>query len=228
MLECGHAGSLKLGTVDLILSAMGARLDTRVLWNGPELDRLLDAGHAAVGVRVKRRLERWGWTVAVEVSYSRYGERGRIDLLAWHPATATLLVVEIKTDLVDVQDLLGSLDAKARIAPHIAADRGWHPGRTVPAIVFAEDRTVRRRLLDLDVLFDRFDVRGRAFVSWLRRPTSNVRGGMWFVAVPHDSRASRRRVRKAAPRLDIRPPGRTSAGGAPRTPRALSVTSPSR
>ena len=34
------------GPIEAILGALGARLDVRVLWNGPELERLLDAGHA--------------------------------------------------------------------------------------------------------------------------------------------------------------------------------------
>src|SRR3990170_5026427 len=114
LLECGRARRLKMGAVEGIFAALGARIDARVLWNGPELDRLLDAGHAALGARIKRRLERWGWVVRVEVSYSRYGERGRIDLLAWHPVLRVVLVVEVKTSLVDVQALLGSLDVKTR------------------------------------------------------------------------------------------------------------------
>lgn len=43
LLERGRAADLKLRTVDAILTALGARLDVRLLWNGPELDRLLDA-----------------------------------------------------------------------------------------------------------------------------------------------------------------------------------------
>ena len=184
LLECGQARRLKMSTVESILSALGARMEVRVLWNGPELDRLMDAGHAAIGARIKQRLGRWGWIVRVEVSYSRYGERGRIDLLAWHPATRTLLVVEIKTELVDVQSLLGSLDVKARLARHVAEQFGWHVGSVVPAIVFSEGRTTRRHLRKLDPLFDRFNVRAREAVSWLRRPTATPSGLMWFVTVP--------------------------------------------
>ena len=90
----------------------------------------------------------------MEVSYSRFGERGRIDLLAWHPLTRTLLVVEVKTDLVDIQGLLGSVDAKARLAVHVSRDIGWDVRSVVPAITFLEDRTVRNRLAQLDTLFD--------------------------------------------------------------------------
>ena len=188
VLERGRARELSLGTVEAILAALGARTDMRVLWNGPELDRMLDAGHAALGVAIKRRLERWHWIVRVEVSFSRYGERGRIDLLAWHPSTGYLLVIELKTDLVDVQSLLGSLDVKARLARHVAAEFGWETTAVVPAIVFTEDRRIRDRLVLVDTLFDRFPVRGRAASSWLRRPLNSPSGLLWFAAVPPEAR----------------------------------------
>jgi len=185
LVERGHGNAVRLGVVEAILSALGARVDLRVMWNGPELDRLLDAGHAALAGTVKRRLERWGWIVRVEVSYSRYGERGRIDLLAFHPV-GILLVIEIKTDLVDVQALLGSLDVKARLARHVAEQFGWEV-RHVPAIVFAEDRTVRDRLHSVETLFDRFSFRGRAAAAWLRRPVGIPSGLLWF-ATPGSAR----------------------------------------
>lgn len=198
ILERGLARLMKLGDVERIFTALGARVDIRVLWNGPELDRLLDAAHAAVGASVKRRLERWGWIVRVEVSYSRYGERGRIDILAWHAATRTLLVVEIKTDLVDVQDLLGTLDAKTRLARHVAEPFGWEVATVVPAIVFAEDRTTRYRLERVDSLFDRYAVRGRAAISWLRDPVGAPSGLLWFTGVNGlSSRSEAPRVRRS-------------------------------
>lgn len=182
-LENGRARDLRLGALEGILAAVGARVDLRVLWNGPELDRLLDAGHAALGASVKRRLERWGWLVRVEVSYSRYGERGRIDLLALHPATGALLVIEIKTELVDVQALLGSLDVKARLARDVARQLGWQVRSVVPVIVFAEDDALRRRLRRLETLFDRYPLRGRAAVTWLRRPVETPTGVLWITAL---------------------------------------------
>ena len=202
LLERGHARELSIGTVEAIIGALGGRLDLRLFWNGPELDRLLDAGHAWMGAAVKRRLERWGWIVRVEVSYNRYGERGRIDLLAWHPATGVLLVIELKTMLVDVQALLGGLDAKARLAKNEAAKFGWKVAAVVPAVVFAEDRTTRRRLIEMDALFDRYGLRGRACISWLRTPAIGPSGVMWFVRVPRNAAAvtgqQRVRSRRAA------------------------------
>ncbi|MGI8998887.1 MAG: hypothetical protein ACR2GO_04195 [Candidatus Limnocylindria bacterium] len=196
LLECGRARELPLRTIEAILNTLGARVDLRVMWNGPDLDRLLDAGHAALGASVKRRLERWGWVVRVEVSYSRYGERGRIDLLAWHPATRTLLVVELKTALVDVQALLGGLDVKARLARHVADQFGWNPRSVVPAIVFTEDRAIRKRLSQVETLSDRFKLHGRSAISWMRAPLGVPSGLLWFAspAEPMPKTSSARRV----------------------------------
>lgn len=212
---------LKLGHIEAIAGALGARLDLRVMWNGPELDRLLDAAHSAMAASVKRRLERWGWLVRVEVSYSRYGERGRIDLLAWHPSTGILLVLEIKTDLVDVQDLLGTLDAKARLARHVAQQFGWSVRAVVPGIVFAERKTTRRRLRAVETLFDRFSLRGRAAVTWLRAPDGVPSGLLWFMAsAPANAPRGSERVRGAAPGQTH--PGRALGGR--RTDRATQLS----
>lgn len=183
MLENGRARDLRLDAVERILVALGARLDIRVSWNGPGLDRLLDAGHAALGAAIKRRLEAWGWLVKVEVSYSRYGERGRIDLLALHASASILLVIELKTDLVDVQALLGSLDVKVRLARDVGRQVGWHARSVVPVIVFTEDDAVRRRVRQLDALFDRYPLRGREATGWLRRPSGIPTGLLWITAL---------------------------------------------
>jgi len=39
-----------------------------------------------------------------------YGERGVIDILCFHSPTGSLLVIELKTEIVDVQDLVGGVD----------------------------------------------------------------------------------------------------------------------
>jgi transcriptional regulator with XRE-family HTH domain len=200
LIERGKCDRLSIGTVEVVLAAVGARLDPRLTWNGTELDRLADAGHAALSASVKERLERWGWQVRVEVSFSHYGERGRIDLIAWHPMARACLVVEIKTDLVDVQALLGSMDVRARLAPQLAHRFGWDADLVVPAIVFLEDRTTRRRIRQLAGLFDRYSLLGQAAISWVRRPSRSApppTGVMWFRSLPNARvvRISGQRVR---------------------------------
>jgi transcriptional regulator with XRE-family HTH domain len=201
-LERGLARQMTVASIESMLAAVGARLDARLLWSGTELGRMLDAGHAALGTAVKQRLEHWGWIVRVEVSYNRYGERGRIDLLAWHPVSGLLLVVELKTDLVDVQALLGSLDIKARLARSVVTQFGWQVREVVPAIVFLENRTTRRRLVPLMSLFDRYELFGGAAISWLRRPSAAPRGLLWFATLSNArlTRISGQRVRPRRPK----------------------------
>ena len=54
-----------------------------------------------------------------------YGERGVIDILCFHSPTGSLLVIELKTEIVDVQDLVGGVDRKTRLAARVATERGW-------------------------------------------------------------------------------------------------------
>ena len=70
------------------------------------------------------------------------GERGVIDILAWHAATRTLLVIELKTEIVDINELMGTVDRKRRLAATVAreqdesaacADSCGHVTRSVPA-----------------------------------------------------------------------------------------------
>ena len=59
------------------------------------MERLIDEAHAEAVAAVALTLESLGWTVAVEVTYSEYGERGSIDLLALRAERRAALVVEV-------------------------------------------------------------------------------------------------------------------------------------
>jgi transcriptional regulator with XRE-family HTH domain len=113
-LERGHVGTLSLAVVERVAAALELRLDLRVRWRGGELDRLLDRDHATLGGSVLRWLAAAAWDSRPEVSFAHYGERGVIDILAWHASTGSLLVIELKTALIDMQDLIGGMD------------RAWH------------------------------------------------------------------------------------------------------
>ena len=71
--------------------------------------------------------DRHDWAAEPEVSFSIYGERGIVDILAWHPTRRSLLVIELKTEFVDINELMGSVDRKRRLARTIGRDRGWDP-----------------------------------------------------------------------------------------------------
>lgn len=135
-LERGHGRRLSGARLESILDALGARLDGRLAWRGADLDRMLDARHAQLQSGTKRRLEAWSWEVRAEVSFNRYGERGRVDLFAWHPASRSVAVIEVKTELVDAQALLGAMDVRTRLAPGIARGLGSpYPAAVVPVIL---------------------------------------------------------------------------------------------
>jgi transcriptional regulator with XRE-family HTH domain len=203
-LEAGRIGHLKVDVIRDLLEAMGARVVIDVLAGASDPRLLVDAGHADLEEYWKRRLERWGWIVRAEVSFNRYGDRGRIDLLAFHPATGALLVIEIKTVLWDLQALLGSLDVKVRNARYIAADFGWPVRQVVRVVVVAGSTTTRRVIASHEALFAEFDHRGRAAISWTRRPgDQRPRGLLILTKVPEVARgdarrAGRRRVRLSA------------------------------
>lgn len=111
-LECGGAGTLKVATLDAIMQALGASLDVVLRWEGALLDRTLDAAHAGIVEILVAHLRGCGWETRLEVSFNHYGDRGRVDVLAYHQATVTLLIIEVKTVIGDLQDALGRLDVK--------------------------------------------------------------------------------------------------------------------
>lgn len=192
--EAGRWDRLPWSTLLRVCSEAGLRLSPDGRWRGGELARLLDAAHAALQDRLKRRLEAIGWVAAAEVTYSRYGERGSVDLLAWHPPTGLLLVVEVKSSIADVQGLLRPLDAKVRLASAIARDRGWVPRGAVACLAVADTTTNRRRIGEHPALFSRFAIRGRAAVNWLRRPFAPVPGLLVFLNTPSSPRGNAGRV----------------------------------
>jgi hypothetical protein len=147
-----------------------------VRWQGGDLGRLLNARHSAMHEAVAHLFASLdGWTMEPEVSFSIYGERGVIDILAWHPVRRTLLVIELKTELVDVNDLMGSVDRKRRLALDIARDRGWKP-LTVSTWVAIADGTTNRRAVGVHAatLRVKFPADGRTLARWLRSPSARI------------------------------------------------------
>lgn len=175
-IERGNLGGCSVGLLERWATALGGTLvlDVRVAGPRPMVDRR----HAALQNRLADGLRRDGWLVGVEPSFNHYGDRGRIDILAYHPARRVLLVVEIKTEVHDVQDLIGRLDVKCRVARGMATERGWEPVAVVPGIVLREDRTSRRRIAEHPALFARFRLRARAARAWLRKPKGPIPPGL--------------------------------------------------
>jgi hypothetical protein len=116
-----------------------------------------------------------GWAFAPEVSFAIYGERGIIDILAFHHPTRRLLVIELKTTLLDVQETVGTLDRKRRLAIRIARERGWNPLGVSVWLIVAGTRTNEHRIsAHRSMLRAAFPVDGRAMRAWLRCPDRDV------------------------------------------------------
>jgi transcriptional regulator with XRE-family HTH domain len=202
--ERGEMRGMTLARLEQIAMALGASLAVQVRWQGEQLDRLIDAGHAALQEAVARLLTSLGWIVRVETSFNHYGDRGRVDVLAFDPRSSILLAVEIKSALGDLQETLGRLDTKVRVAPIIAREPGWTDvAAVVGALVIGDSRGARQVVGNHPLMFDRFALRGRAAVAWLRRPRLPVPTGLlWFVE-RRDSRAMCiRRVRRSTKPTD--------------------------
>ena len=155
----------------------------RLMWQGEGLDRLLDAEHAAIVDQVVSILTLAAWLVATEVSFNVFGERGSVDVLAFHPTSRVLLVVEVKSVVPDVQATLVTLDRKERLAVEIGRGRGWHGVAVGRLLVIRESRTARRRIEEHAATFGTmFPDRIGRIRSWLREPDrrSPLRG-LWFL-----------------------------------------------
>ncbi len=187
-IECGSLESVPIRTLDRLVAALGASADLTVRWQGADLDRLIDAGHARLVQETVSLLVSSGWEARVEVSFNHYGDRGRVDVLGLHRPTGTLLIGEVKTAIGDMQEMLGRLDVKARLARVLASTVEWPmPTRIVPTLVVAESRASRRIVATHDAVLARFELRGRQAVAWVRRPGSgqSPTGLLWFATVSH-------------------------------------------
>ena len=188
--EAGRGDRIRVEPLAAIVVALGGRISVRVLYQGEGLDRLRDRRHAALVEAIVRRLRAAGWEVATEVSFSIYGERGSIDVLAVHPETGALLVIEVKSVVPDVGGMLMTLDRKVRIAREIATRQlGWTVTSVSKLLVLPEDRTARRRVADHAETFAvALPARTVSVKQWVRRPRGPLAGLVFLTDVRHVDR----------------------------------------
>jgi alkylation response protein AidB-like acyl-CoA dehydrogenase len=97
------------------------------------------------------------------------------NLLGWHAETRTLLVVELKTAIVDANEMVGSMDRRRRLAVRIARERGWEAAAVATWVLVSDTRANRRRLADhVGLLRTAFPADGRAMRRWLGHPVAAV------------------------------------------------------
>ena len=204
LVERGQLDRVSLPVIRRVLKAVDAELVLYVRWRGGDLDRVVDERHAWLGGRVADVLTANGWTVVPEVTYSIYGERGSIDLVAWHAASRTLLVIELKSELTSIEETLRRHDTKLRLAAAIVRERfAWEPARVGRLLVLPDSSTNRKRVDRYGALFARaYPTRNIGLRRLVREPHSvGELDGLWFVS----DTTRLRGIRPAGPRKRIRP-----------------------
>lgn len=198
-IEAGQASRYRLTVIQRHGDALGLRVEMQVTGRGGDAARLMDEEHAAIVEHVAAVLRSAGWVVEPEVSFNHYGDRGRIDLLAFHSGSGTLLIAEVKTEITDLQALFGSLDVRARQAPRLAAARGWAARQITTLLAVADVERNRRTIRSHRTLFERFERHGMRVRAWVRRPRPRRSSLLLYVAASAASRpewvATKRRVR---------------------------------
>jgi hypothetical protein len=111
--------------------------------------------------------------------------------------------VELKTEIVEVQRLIGTVDRYRRLAPQIGRELGWEALTVGVWVAVAESPTNRRRLGEhARVLRAAFPSDGRSVRGWLRSPSGPLRALSFLsdarVANRTAARSSRRRVGAAS------------------------------
>jgi transcriptional regulator with XRE-family HTH domain len=207
-IEAGQIGSIGLGRLRAAAGALDVRLELAVRWHGGDVGRLLNARHAAFHQAMAERLTGCaGWVFEPEVSFAIGGERGVIDILAWHAATHSLLVIELKTEIVDVNDLMTTVDRRRRLAPRIATERGWNPASVSVWVAVADSRTNRRRFeRHAAVLRAKLPGDGHRVRAFLAAPIGGI-AALSFMTIERLAHggapvAGRRRVRHGPVTLD--------------------------
>lgn len=181
-MERGRLEQLSLVAMRRIAEALDVALRFDPYWRGGDQWRLLDRDHAAIVEQVVAALRLAGFEVIVEYTFNHYGERGSVDIAAWHPGERALLLVEVKSRLTDLQDLFATFARKVRIVPDLLArEAGWDRRYLGRLLVVAGTDANRRVVADHSASFAAtFPGRAVDVRRWLRRPSGHL-GAIWFV-----------------------------------------------
>jgi transcriptional regulator with XRE-family HTH domain len=211
LVERARVPGLSIAEADSICQALGATLvlgiEAPVLAAG---SRQRDAAHAQCEAYVTRRLTRDGWIVRREVQIGNPARPGWVDVLAFHPETRVLLVIEVKTELIDFGGLERQLGWYSREARDAGKALGWEPvAVATAALVLAtavNDDRIRQNALGIRQAFPRrwgdlMDIvhGGEPMRGWglaLIDPRSRVRN--WCRPIVLDGRRSQAPYRHVA------------------------------
>jgi transcriptional regulator with XRE-family HTH domain len=203
-LECGRFGAFSIDTYCRIAEAIGADVRLGPHWRGAKLDRLMDRRHALLQNEVVRRVSRSGWQVSAETSFNHYGDRGSVDILGWRADAGALLIIEIKSEIANLEETLRVLDMKSRVVPGLVRrEKNWRP-LVVGTVLVLPDATAHRSVVARHsaLVSASLPARTPAIRGWLAEPSGSIRG-VWFLGGVGPGGALRnmsssRRVRSSA------------------------------
>ena len=173
--ECGRR-PVSIASVAAIADALGSLVQLTI--KSPLLVRsstIHDSVHARCCAYAQRRLERAGWLVTREVPIGSGGTRGWIDLLAFHPGSGAVLVIEIKTEIDDLGRIERTLGWYEREAVRAAREHGWTPRAVSSALLAIDSLAVAEALAGARITVGRaFPVGATTLAAWIADPTTGV------------------------------------------------------
>jgi transcriptional regulator with XRE-family HTH domain len=202
-IENGRVGNVSMATLARLFDAMGAELVIDA--NRPFLGdrkRQRDPAHVHCTNQVVRRLQRAGWLTATEVEVGGNRSRGWIDVLAWHPGTGVLLVIEVKTEIHDLGGIERTLGWYERESWAAARRLGWRPRKVVGTLILLATEVNETRLRDnREAIARGFPIRAASLVGIVAG--SNVSGDRARAMAMIDPR-SKRQIWLRSARIDGR------------------------
>jgi hypothetical protein len=123
------------------------------------------------------------WEPHLEVTFSEFGERGSIDILATNREARAVAVCEVKSVIGSLEETNRVLDVKERLAPTVVFTRfGWRPAVVGRILILPRDSTVQRVIASHPITMSGlYPARAREIRAWLRHPAKPLRG-IWFVS----------------------------------------------
>ena len=206
-----HIAGVETGRVDPSLDlvtrigdALG--LDLQLVGRPPTLidPRSTDVVHARCSGYADRRFGSSAWMTRREVEVVHGRSHGWIDLLAYHPVTRVLVIVEIKTRLDDIGAIERQLAWYERSAREVAARFGWRPTRMSSwLLLLASDEVDMAVRAQPDILRKGFPQRADAMLAIVRGavPSDDAQRGLamidpssrrtdWLIRTRSDGRRS--------------------------------------
>jgi transcriptional regulator with XRE-family HTH domain len=201
--ERGELGGARWRDLEAVALTLDRQLGLEFRWRGADLERLLDADHAAIVESLVRLYRAARWDVIVEATFPEFGERGSIDVLARHEATGHVAVNEVKATIADAGATVIGVDRKARLAPVVARKLGWTCLGVSRFLVVREGATARRRIAaHAEIFRTAFPLRGHESRAWIAQPTGRLVSGLLFLspARTEDGKRASPRSRSVRPR----------------------------